>query len=600
MQRGLAVWGAVERTRAEQQTEIATEAAERAERQKTFAEEQKKAAQQEAERADAESERAKASEETRTKELFDSDTTHASLLAQMEDYAGAREKLSKTRYLDDKVPVERIHARDLLAGFVDIMGGEAERTFTDLEGKPLPQLSGNVAVSQDGQWLAASGERGAIALFERASGRLVQKLVGHDPDVGSQGSVFDIVFHPEQPWLFSAGADGQIIWWQLPQDGEDAEVLEQWSVDAGEASALALTPDGEVLASGHDDGRIRLWRVKRKGKPPKRLPLRVLEGHTSMIASRSGLTFGPQGRWLASASYDETVRIWDWQNGETQHVLSAHSAQATGVAFSPNVQWLASSSADQSIILWDVESGRGIRRLKGHQNMVFDLQFINDQLLASTSSDNTVRLWDVETGVTRRVLQGHTATVTGLALYEDDKQSWLYSNSNDGTVKQWRADLPEQWLVDLPSEPTPSAISPNGRFTVIGFNDGSLRVYGLSKTPKLLHEYTEAHTGRLIRLAFNSDGTKLAAGDLEGTAKVWSVANNGVLELLHNFDDHTNVVHAVVFSPDNTQLATASYDGKIGLFDLQSGKGELFEAHDGYVESVSFNADGTRLLRNCL
>lgn len=162
--------------------------------------------------------------------------------------------------------MNRTHARDLLAGFVEIMGGEAQRTFTDEGGKPLPPLGG-VAVSPDGQWLAASGERGTLALFERVSGRLVQKLVGHDPNAGTQnGSVWDILFHPAQPWLFSAGADGQIIWWQLPQDGEEAVILERWAVDAA-PWALALTPDGQTLASGHTDGGIRLWAVERLKHP---------------------------------------------------------------------------------------------------------------------------------------------------------------------------------------------------------------------------------------------------------------------------------------------------------------------------------------------
>ena len=530
-----------------------------------------------------------------TEILFDAYLKNASLECKAGDYLAARKPLANTYKLDKKTPANRTHARDLLTGFVGIMGGEAERTFTDLEGKPLPQLTGNVAVSPDGQWLAASGERGTIALFERKSRRLVQKLAGHDPATGSNDSVRDIVFHPEQPWLFSAGADGQIIWWQLSQGGEDAEVLEQWSVDAGEANALALTPDGEVLASGHDDGEIRLWEIGGKDGPPTQLLLRVLEGHERMIAS-VGLTFDPQGRWLASASYDDTARLWDWQSGKTKHILRAHNSDVHGVTFSPNGQWLASSSADQSIILWDTETGHDICRLKGHQNMVFGLQFINDQLLASASRDNTVRLWDIETGVTRRVLQGHTASVGGLALDENDGQSWLYSNSNDGTVKQWRADLPEQWLVDLQSDPASIAISPNGKLTIIGFNDGSLCVYSLNKKPELLHEYSEASTDRLMRLTFNSDGTKLAAGDLE-EAKVWSVAGNGELALLHNFDNHNNIVHAVAFAPDNTQLATGSYDGKIGLFDLESGEGELFEAHPlgNGVASVSFSLDGKYL-----
>ncbi|EIJ36593.1 hypothetical protein [Thiothrix nivea] len=542
--------------------------------------------------------------EQRTVQLFDSDTTHAALMAKMEDYAAAREKLKHTQDLNGEVEPERTHARDLLAGYVDIMGGSAERTFTDADDKPLPQLTGNVAISPDGKWLAASGERGTIALFERASGKLVQKLEGHDPKAGSnrQGTVWDIVFHPKQPWLFSAGDDGQIIQWQLPQAGAEARVLDQWKVDAGAPVwALALSPDGRVLASGYTDGKIRLWDVKEtppnlplSGEEKERKPLRMLEGHEGPIP-QIGLTFDPQGRWLASASYDNTARIWDWKTGKEIHRLQGRR----GVAFNSDGSLLAASNYDNSILLWNSETGEQIGKpLKGHQNMVFGLQFINDQRLTSASSDNTVRLWDVATGVTRRVLQGHTAAVAGLALYADKGQRWLYSNSNDGTVKQWEADLPGQWLVDLPGAATASAISPDGKHLVVGLQDGGMQVYALPDVglkPDLQQEIKDAHGTFVLRFAFNKDGSLLASSSHDETAKIWKVGADGKLVLEHTIEDHTNSVYAVAFSLDNTRLATASYDGRIGLFDLESGKGKLFEAHDGNVASVNFDQSGKYL-----
>ena len=563
----LAIWGLLERDRAEGQTEIA-----------------------------------KVAEEIRTKQLFDSDTTHASLLTQIEDFAGAREKLNKTRDLDDKVTPQRRHARDLLAGFVEIMAGEAQRTFTDEGGKPLPALTGNVAISPDGQWLAASGERGTIALFERESGRLVQKLVGHnsvgEPSTG-ETTVRDIVFHPEQPWLFSAGDDGKILWWHLPQAGKEAVLLNGWSVDAGAVKSLALTPNGKVLASGHDDGGIRLWLINQPvtSEPSARQPIRVLEGHSMTIGDGgTNMAFSPDNQTLASASHDQTIRLWNWKAGKTRHILNGHNSDATGVAFSPGSKLLASSSFDQSIILWDVESGRGLRRLKGHQNMIFGLQFLNKDLLASASSDNTIRLWDVETGVTRQILQGHTAAVAGLASYTQAEETLLYSNSNDGTVKQWRGDLPGQWLVDLSSESSAAAISPNGEVVAIAYASGNLELYRL-EDKTLLYKAEAAHSSDVNRLAFNSDGTMLASAG-GNNAKLWEVTSDQLKEK-QTFSGHEQMIYAITFSPDNTQLATASYDGQIGLFNLNSDEKILFKAHksgsSGGTQSVSFSPDGKQL-----
>lgn len=215
---GLAIWAIAEGTRADDQAKL----------------------------AHANERLAKQAEQKATRELFDSTVTHASLLTQLEDFAEARKRLNSSRPYDAEVDASRTHARDLLAGFTNIMGGEAQMTFTDSDGQPLPPLIGEVAIGPDGRWLAASGERGAIALFERASGRLVQKLKGHDENANQFGIVWDIVFHPERPWLFSAGDDNQIIWWQLPQNGQETQILQQWTVETA-LRALAIDPEGKTL-----------------------------------------------------------------------------------------------------------------------------------------------------------------------------------------------------------------------------------------------------------------------------------------------------------------------------------------------------------------
>jgi WD40 repeat protein len=522
----------------------------------------------------------------RTQELFDATLTHASLLARGSDFLAAEGKLDTIRALDSQIPAPRRHARDLLAGYTRIFGDSAQATLQDGD-QPLPSLTGGVAISPDGHWLAAAGERGTLALFDRESGTLRQKLLGHDAKAGDTGSVFSVVFHPKQPWLYSAGDDGQIIRWAVPQAGQAARELQRWTgKDLGAVYALALTPDGQVLASGHTDGSIRLWQADSGAL------LRVLAGHRESISMQNGLAFSPDGLRLASASNDHTARLWDWASGKSLQVLEGHNGDVNGVAFSPDGQMLATASNDQSLLLWDAHTGQKLRRLTGHSNEVFGVRFLptaNRLLLVSTSRDNTTRLWDVESGIALRTLQGHTGAVANVVAW----QNQLYTASNDGTIKRWADNLSQQSLLSLPSEPNPCAISPDGLSVVVGFSDGSLRVYDLA-TQQLREEVKQAHQDGIVRITFDHGGTRLATAGFDNVAKVWSL-QAGKLHLQHTFTGHTDAVHTVAFSPDDRQLATASFDGKIGLLPLTGGSGKLFVAHQGKVVSVSFDATGKLL-----
>jgi WD40 repeat protein len=527
-------------------------------------------AQQEAERA----------EEKRTLSLFESQLTHATLLARNDDYAEANKILTETRELDADIRAERRFARDLLVGFNHIMGGASQQTYQNA-GAALSA----VAVSSDGKKLAAAGEKGTLVLFNAKTGQLVQRLQGHT----SKKSVKAVVFHPEGEWLASAGDDKQIILWSLPT----GEIVKQWPAP-NKVRALAVSPDGTLLASAGTDDNITLWEINTQKKR------HTLIGHQQLI---SGLAFSQDGKLLASASNDDTARLWQVETGQPGHILTGHTNNVQKVTFSQNGQLLATSSKDTTIRLWQVESGQPERVLFGHKQTVFGVRFIaNGQYLVSASEDRTLRVWDTQSGVTMRVLQGHTASVFGIAAVEDN----LFSASNDGTVKRWNTTLPYQHAIDLPNEPTATAIAPNGNLIAIGFAEGALRLYDRSEG-RLLPEQ-QAHDKRIQNLSFNSDGTWLASASFDSTAKVWQINDGGRLQNPQTFK-HNAPVSDVAFSLTDNTLATLSLDGQVGLLALDTEQKRFYQAYDGidlssvqekyfqkYVGSVSYHPNGTQLL----
>jgi WD40 repeat protein len=305
-------------------------------------------------------------------------------------------------------------------------------------------------------------------------------------------------------------------------------------------TSVYLSDDGQFMASASWDRTVRVWDTT-NGKC--RLHLR---GHEEFIA---GVCISPNGKKIFSASGDGTVRVWHSQSGQCLQILSGHQKQLTAVACHPDNVTVASGSKDKQIRLWNSETGGCLRILEGHNKLINGLCFSADgQMLISGAWDNTVRLWDVHTGECLRILEGHTDTVRSVCITADNRT--IISVSKDHTARIWEV-----------------------------------------ATGRCL--YVLQHRDTVFSVAANEEGT-LAATGIYGTMYLWEIRSG---HLLAELEGHESAIFSLSMSRDGQHVASASGDKTIRLWDIESSRSKLsLESHTGDIRSVNLIPDGSAVI----
>ncbi|MGD1920015.1 MAG: hypothetical protein ACFCAD_14650, partial [Pleurocapsa sp.] len=372
---------------------------------------------------------------------------------------------------------------------------------------PHQSIVNSISTSLDDKLLATATFDGKINIWSK-EGILQQTLSGH------QGEVLDVKFVPDLSKgdsykIISTGVDKTVRIWQ---------VFDRYSnKEEGIYSIARSSASPNSFATADWDGKISFWRSNNSNNTQKLI--NTIVGHDDAI---SQIKYSPNGKIVASASWDKTIKLWNTINNQLNHTLRGHEDGINSIAFSSDNKILVSASEDKTIKIWNVENKPElVKTLTGHTDSIKAITISFDgQLIASAGYDKTIKIWS-NAGELLQTINAHNLAITSLSFTPDSKK--LASGSWDNSIKLW-------------------SIQDAGRDS------------------NLLHTLT-GHQDGVTTISFNSDGTLLISGSGDRNIRLWDTKTGELIKILRG---HTSQINSLTFGSDNKSIISA--EEQQGLF----------------------------------
>lgn len=340
-----------------------------------------------------------------------------------------------------------------------------------------------------------------------------------------------------------------------------------------------------------------------------------LLGHREAVTS---LSFGPQGRLLASSSHDGTVRIWDLfskDSSKSLAILTEHQSHVSVAKFSSDGHWLATGGYDATARLWDMTSADPAKKsipLLGHKGRIGVATISPDSRWLATGtgglslSDSTVRLWDLSTqgkSASFEELIGHVGLIHVVEISANSH--WLVTCGEDSTARLWdlTAKHPSAASLVLRGHAGPiwsAAFSADNHWLVTGgggirSGDKSVRLWDLTSPDTTSPLVLQGHQAGIRAVAISPDSRWLVTASDDRTVRVWNLENIDSSQQSIVLQGHTAEVLSLAMSNDGRWLVTGSADGTCQLWGFSEQGPEstavVLRGHRGRVSSLAISPD---------